>query len=78
MLAQRTQSKVKASIHLQYYFDGTQGVWIFKRPNGQGITFGQWNGTVFTWAPSGAIIYRETFPYVSDAKPYGDPEGDTY
>lgn len=78
MLAQRTQSKVKASIHLQYYFNGTQGVWIFKRPNGKGITFGQWNGTVFTWGPSGAIIYRETFPYVTDAEPYGDPEGDTY
>jgi len=76
-LAQTTQSRVKASIHLQYYYDGTKG-WIFKRPNGTGITFGQWNGTVFTWAPSGAILYRETFPYVEDSRPAGDPEGDTY
>jgi hypothetical protein len=78
MLAQRTQAKVKASIHLQYYFDGTVGAWIFKRPNGQGITFGQWNGTVFTWGPTGAILYRETFPYVTDSSPSGDPESDRY
>lgn len=73
-LAQYTQARVKASIHLQYYRDGTR--WFFKRPDGSGITFGTWNGTVFTWGPSGAIIFREQFPYVDYANESpSDPEG---
>jgi hypothetical protein len=63
-LAQSIQAEVKASIHLQYYQDGTVGGWIFRRPNGQGINFGEWNGTVYTWGPAGNISNTESFPYI--------------
>lgn len=76
MLAQRTQARVKASIHLQYYWNGVDDYWIFKRPNGDGINFGHWNGTVFTWGPDGSIIFREQFPYVERQGGWSDPEGD--
>lgn len=62
-LAQTIQAEVKASIHLQYYYDGTIGLWCFRRPNGDGISFGHWNGTVYTWDKTGAIINVEEFPY---------------
>jgi hypothetical protein len=62
-LAQTIQAEVKASIHLQYYYDGTVGLWCFRRPNGDGIHFGHWNGTVYTWDRTGAIINVEEFPY---------------
>ena len=75
-LAQRTQARVKASIHLQYYYNGTKKTWKFVRPDGTGITFGHWNGTVFTWAPSGAIVYREQFPLREAKDGVSDPEGD--
>jgi hypothetical protein len=63
MVAQRAATEVKASIHLQYYHDGTVGLWIFRRPDGSGINFGEWNGKVFTWAPNGSISKTEEFPY---------------
>jgi hypothetical protein len=62
-LAQAISAEVKASIHLQYYWNGTEGKWIFKKPNGQGIHTGEWNGKVFTWDKTGAIIKTEEFPY---------------
>lgn len=62
-LAQTIQAEVKASIHLQYYNDGTVGLWVFKRPNGNGINFGEWNGKVFTWDKTGKIIDTQEFPY---------------
>jgi hypothetical protein len=62
-MAQAIKAEVKASIHLQYYRDGTTGLWIFRRPNGDGINFGEWNGRVFTWDASGNIIKTEDFPY---------------
>ncbi|MGI8641838.1 MAG: hypothetical protein ACR2MG_18060 [Pyrinomonadaceae bacterium] len=64
-LAQAIKAQVKASIHLQYYNDGTVGKWVFRRPNGKGINFRQWNGTVFTWNKNGKIISTEVFPYES-------------
>jgi hypothetical protein len=59
-LAQTIKAEVKASIHLQYYRDGTlrNGT-----PTGNGIDFGHWNGRVFTWGPGGNIINMEDFPY---------------
>jgi hypothetical protein len=62
-MAQATKAEVKASIHLQYYNKGTVGQWIFKRPSGKGINFGEWNGKVFTWGAAGNIINTEQFPY---------------
>jgi hypothetical protein len=62
-LAQTIQAEVKASIHLQYYRKGETGIWIFKRPNGDGINFGEWNGKVFTWDKTGKIIDTQEFPY---------------
>jgi hypothetical protein len=62
-MAQTTKAEVQASIHLQYYYTGEVGFWIFKRPDGKGINFGHWNGKVFTWAPAGNIIKTEDFPY---------------
>jgi hypothetical protein len=63
-LAQTTQARVKASLHLQFYQDGTTKKWTFRRPDGGGLRFGIWNGTVFTWGPEGNIISREDFPYI--------------
>lgn len=63
-LAKAIKAEVKASIHLQYFYDGTVGLWIFRRPNGKGIDFGEWNGKVFTWDSTGTIINTEEFPYV--------------
>lgn len=62
ILAQRTQAKVRASIHLQYYSLGN-GKYDARWPDATGITFGQWNGTVFTWGPAGNIISTQQFPY---------------
>lgn len=62
-LAKEIQAEVKASIHLQYYFDGTVTKWFFRRPDGKGIDFGGWNGRVFTWGPQGNILKTEDFPY---------------
>jgi hypothetical protein len=62
-VAKATQAEVKASIHLQYYNKGEVGLWIFKRPNGDGINFGEWNGKVFTWGKEGNIIDTQEFPY---------------
>jgi hypothetical protein len=53
-LAQVTQAEVRASIHLQYYWGGSQA---------SGMHFGKWNGLVFTWGPEGNIIRTESFPY---------------
>lgn len=75
MLAQRMNARVKASIHLQYYSTGIVGRWFFKRPDGSGITFGNWNGTVYTWGPSGAVLFREQFPYIDGDGDPSDPEG---
>ncbi len=54
-LAQATGAEVKASIHLQYYWQGTA-------PN-DGMHFGSWNGQVFTWGPAGNIVSVENHPY---------------
>ena len=62
-MAQTIDAEVKASIHLQYYYDGTVGRWIFRRPDGVGINFGEWNGRVFTWGPKGNIIEMRDYPY---------------
>jgi hypothetical protein len=62
-LAKATNARVKASIHLQYYDEGAAN-YSFKRPNGQAIQFGHWNGTVFTWGPDGSIIRTEQWPYI--------------
>jgi hypothetical protein len=62
MLAQRIRAKVRASIHLQYYQYGN-GKWSARYPDNTGITFGSWNGTVFTWGPAGNIIQTQQFPY---------------
>lgn len=62
-LAKAIKARVKASIHLQYYYDGTVGSWIFRRPDGKGINFGEWNGKVFTWGKKGNIIKTQDFPY---------------
>ena len=75
MLAQRMNARVKASIHLQYYRPGIVGRWMFKRPDGSGITFGHWHGTVYTWGPSGEILFREQFPYIDREGDPSDPEG---
>jgi hypothetical protein len=62
-MAKAIQAEVKASIHLQYYYDGTKGIWWFRRPNGEGINFGEWNGRVFTWNRKGEIIQTQDYPY---------------
>lgn len=54
-LAQATGAEVKASIHLQWY-------WLGSGPH-NGMHFGHWNGTVFTWGPAGNIIAMEQYPY---------------
>jgi hypothetical protein len=54
-LAQTIGAEVKASIHIQYYWPGTGAT--------NGVNFGHWNGRVFTWNASGAIIKMEDFPY---------------
>lgn len=68
IVAQSAQTRVRASTHLQYYWDGTVKTWKFKRPDGKGIRFGTWNGTVFTWGPSGKILSREDYPYHSPSR----------
>ncbi|MEZ5426362.1 MAG: hypothetical protein R2747_08865 [Pyrinomonadaceae bacterium] len=64
-LAQTIQAEVKASIHVQYYDDGT---YSDGSPHGGGTSFGQWNGRVFTWNAEGKIIQTEDFPYVEYKK----------
>jgi hypothetical protein len=59
-LAQVTQAQVKASIHIQWYNDGTN---VGGAPNGNGVNFAGWSGRVFTWDKSGAITKMEDFPY---------------
>lgn len=54
-LAQVTAAEVRASIHLQYYWNGSG-------PN-NGMHFGDWNGQVFTWGPAGNIIHTHTYAY---------------
>lgn len=63
-LAQRTGAEVRASIHLQYYWRGTQS---------GGMHFGEWNGLRFTWSPDGAIVETKQFPY--DEKDGPPPPG---
>ena len=59
-LAQATQAQVKASIHVQWYRDGT---FVGGKPTGSGIDFGHWNGRVFTWDGTGKIVDINDFPY---------------
>lgn len=59
-MAKAIQAKVKASIHLQWFIDGT---YTDGKPTGKGIDFGHWNGRVFTWNHEGRIIKTEDFPY---------------
>jgi len=54
-LAQTIGAEVTASIHLQHY-------WLGTGPN-HGMSFGPWNGLVFTWGPAGNIIETKTYPY---------------
>jgi hypothetical protein len=59
-LAQTTGAQVKASIHIQWYNDGTyQG----GASNGKGTSFGHWNGRVFTWDKTGTIVDTNDYPY---------------
>lgn len=60
-LAQTIKADVKASIHIQYYDDGT---YDDGSPHGDGTSYGQWNGRVYTWGAEGNIISTEDFPYV--------------
>lgn len=53
-LAQITQSYLRASRHTQLYGMGTG-------PK-NGVDFGKWQGTVVTWAPSGAIVKIRHYP----------------
>lgn len=62
-MAQTIKAEVKASIHLQYYQNGT---YKNGKPTGHGIDFGHWNGRVFTWGADGSIIKTEDFPYTDD------------
>lgn len=65
-LAQRTGAEVVASIHLQFYWTGTQPA---------GMHFGSWNGLRFTWGPAGNIIETKQFPYkeLTGPPPPGTP-----
>lgn len=65
-LAQRTAAEVVASIHLQYYWTGTQAA---------GMHFGNWNGLRFTWGPAGNIIETRQFAYkeMTGPPPPGTP-----
>jgi len=65
-LAQRTAAEVAASIHLQFYWEGTQ-------PGG--MHFGNWNGLRFTWGPAGNIIETKQFAYneLTGPPPPGTP-----
>lgn len=58
--AQATGAQVKASLHLQYGWDGTDNQGNYA---GSGCDYG-WAGRVFTWSKQGAIIKMEDFPYV--------------
>lgn len=53
-LAQITQSHVRASSATQYY--------DYHGGPGDSMTFGKWEGTVLTYAPSGAVEKVETNP----------------
>jgi hypothetical protein len=59
-MAQTIGAQVKASIHIQWYNDGT---YKGGAPTGDGVNFGKWNGRVFTWSKKGKIIRTQDFPY---------------
>lgn len=60
--AQATQAQVKASLHLQYGSDGTDG-----DGNHVGPSYDcAWAGRVYTWGPKGNILRMEDFPYIPD------------
>lgn len=64
-LAQTIKAEVKASIHIQYYDDGT---YEDGSPHGEGMSHHPWNGRVYTWDSTGKIINTEDFPYVDYKK----------
>lgn len=59
-MAQTIKARVKASIHVQWYNDGTHEGGT---PTGEGVNFGKWNGRVFTWGRKGNIIKTQDYPY---------------
>lgn len=59
-MAQTIGAEVKASIHVQWFNDGT---YPGGAPTGKGIDFQWWNGRVFTWDKTGTIIKTDDFPY---------------
>jgi hypothetical protein len=59
-LAKATQAIVKASAHVQWYWAGTG--------TNTGVDFGHWNGLVFTWDETGAIVKKKNYPYTEKVK----------
>ncbi|MGZ5430137.1 MAG: peptidoglycan-binding domain-containing protein [Thermoanaerobaculia bacterium] len=59
-LAQATGAEVVASIHVQWYWKGSDS---------HQMHFGDWNGLVFTWGPAGNIIGTSVYPYTDMGGP---------